>query len=158
MRICIVYDSRRGSTARVAEVIGRALKEEGAEVSVKSVNEDIEVENCDLVIIGAPIYYERPLPGIVKFVEAKNGLEGKKVAVFILCIADRFGRLGKGYTERRYVGLMLRGLKTEPIGVRVFDGWIFGENEKTLKEAGEWAKRLMTALKRGEKLGIEHPG
>ncbi|WP_297437524.1 flavodoxin domain-containing protein [Thermococcus sp.] len=77
------------------------------------VTENPDVESCDLMVIGAPVYYERPLPGVKEFLLSKNDLEGKAIAVFILCIADKFGKLGKKYTEARYMRLM-----TEPIKVR----------------------------------------
>jgi len=88
MRACIVYGTKRGATAKVAKLIGETLRGLGAEVIVKPVQE-ASIEDCDLVVVGTPIYYERPLQEVMRFLDENEGLEGKKVAVFILCIASR---------------------------------------------------------------------
>ncbi|ALM75486.1 flavodoxin family protein [Thermococcus barophilus] len=156
MRVCIVYNTKRGSTERVARAMAKAV--EGiAEVRVFRVTENPDVESCDLIVIGAPIYYERPLPSVIEFIRSRNGLESKRVAVFILCIADKFGKLGKKYTEARYMRLMTEPIKGEIIAKRVFDGWILKEDPKTIREAENWIKRVLDAFKSGEELGIEHP-
>ncbi len=158
MKICIIYSTRRGSTRKVVRIMAEAIRD-SAEVRVSHVKENPEIKNCDLIIVGAPIYYESPLAEVREFITQHNGLEGKKVAVFILCIADRFGKFGKRYTERRYINTMCKLVKGEIIARKVFDGWILNENEKTLVEAGKWAKRVVEALKHGEVIqGIEHSG
>lgn len=157
MRICILYDTKRGSTEKVALKIGEALKEK-AEIKVERVSNSFRVENCDLIIIGTPIYYERPLPSVINFIRSKNGLEDKKVAIFILCIADKFGEFGKKYTEKRYIRLMANPIKGEIIARKAFDGWILNENPKTLEDAKQWALRVLEAFQ-SEKIiaGVEHP-
>jgi menaquinone-dependent protoporphyrinogen oxidase len=158
MKVCIVYDSRRGSTEKVARAMERALRERGFEARAWSAGQNPDVDDCDLVVIGAPIYYERPLPGIRRFIASKNGLKGKRVAVFILCIADRFGKLGRRYTERRYLRMMTEPIEGRIIAARVFDGWIMGENKGTIEEARDWIMRVVKAFEDGRELGIEHPG
>ncbi len=148
MRMCVVYATRRGSTKRVAEVIAEELKRMDVEVKLTNVNENPPVEDCDLLILGAPVYYEGPLPEIRRFVELHNGLKGKNVALFMLCIAEKFGNAGKYYTERRYLRLMVEPIVGEVVAQKVFEGWIFKENLKTIEEAREWARRLFRLLRR----------
>ena len=150
MRVCIVYDSRRGSTERVARAMENALRERGFDARVWSVKENPDVDDCDLIILGAPIYYERPLTEIRRFVESKNGFKGKRIAVFILCIAQKFGRLGKEYTERRYLRMMSDPIKGKIIAARAFEGWLFGENNITIVEAQTWAVKVAEAGTKGE--------
>lgn len=156
MRVCIVYDTKRGSTERVARAMAKAVGGI-AKVGVFGVTENPDVERYDLIVIGAPVYYERPLPEVKEFLLSKNGLEEKAIAVFILCIADKFGKLGKKYTERRYLRMMTEHIRGRIIAVRVFDGWILREDPKTIGEAENWIKRVLDAFKSGEELGIEHP-
>ena len=150
MRVCIVYDSRRGSTERVARAMENALRERGFDARAWSVKENPDVDDCDLIILGAPIYYERPLTEIRRFVESKNGFKGKRIAVFILCIAQKFGRLGKEYTERRYLRMMSDPIKGKIIAARAFEGWLFGENNITIAEARTWAVKVAEAGTKGE--------
>ncbi|WP_148883353.1 flavodoxin family protein [Thermococcus aciditolerans] len=150
MRVCIVYESRRGSTEMVARAIEKALRDNGFDAQTWSVGQNPEVDDCDLVIIGTPIYYERPLPQVVRFIEEKSGLEGKRVAVFILAMAQKFGKLGKEYTERRYLRLMMEPIKGRVVSARAFDGWLFRENEATIVEAGAWAVEVARLCKGGE--------
>ncbi len=156
MRVCIVYESLRGSTGKVAKAMAEAVSER-AEVRVVRASENPDVEDCDLVIVGTPIYYERPLPEVREFLLSKNGLEGKPVAVFILCIADRFGKLGKRYTERRYLRMMTENIGGRIIAIKVLNGWILNENQKTVEGARDWIKRVLDAFESGGELGIEHP-
>ena len=62
MKVCIIYDTKRGSTTYFAKWIKEGFEEIKADldVDVKRVN---EVENFDyeLFVIGSPIYWERPL-------------------------------------------------------------------------------------------------
>ncbi|NJE76368.1 flavodoxin family protein [Thermococcus sp. ES12] len=158
MKVCIIYDSERGSTEKVARVMADAIGGR-VEVKVLRATENPDIEDCSLVIVGAPIYYERPLPSVKNFILSKDGLKGKNVAVFILCIADKFGRLGKAYTERRYMRLIAEPIKGRIIARKVFDGWILKENPETLREAQEWIKRVLEAYERENVLEeIEHPG
>ena len=66
MRACIVYGTRRGSTEAVARAMAVTINGL-AEVEVFSVAEDPALEECDLVVIGAPIYYERPILEVMEF-------------------------------------------------------------------------------------------
>jgi menaquinone-dependent protoporphyrinogen oxidase len=145
MKACIVYGTKRGATAKVAKLIGETLQALGVDVVVRTVKE-ASIEDCDLVVVGTPIYYERPLQEVMRFLDENEGLEGKKVAVFILCIASRFGKLGRAYTERQYVRKVLEHLRTEPVSVKVFEGWILSEKKDTLREARRWAKELWSLM------------
>lgn len=126
------------------------------EVFVEDAKNMPDVSPCDLVVLGSPIYYEKALPSVRKFVE-KNDLSGKKVALFIMCLADKFGKIGVKYTENRYVKLASEGIKGDIIAIRVFRGWILKEDKKTIEEGKEWIKRVSTAMEKGEKIPvIEH--
>ncbi len=108
-----------------------------------------DISSCDLVIVGTPIYYEKPLPCIREFID-KNEMEGKKVALFLMSIADKFGKKSVKYTENRYAGLTKDGIKGDVIAIRVFHGWMLKEDKKTMEEGKEWMKRVLDAFENGK--------
>jgi len=88
----IIYSTRRGSTELIAREIARGLG--GAELVNLSKGRPKSLS--DFVVVGSPIYYERPLPEVTDFIRCTRGLGRRVVAVFIVCIADVFGFLGGG--------------------------------------------------------------
>lgn len=93
MKAIILYDSQSigGSTDRLIESIGKKLAESGAYVEKArcKTNGDFSfVEEFDLVVLGAPIYYllvASNLSGALSQSNLKTVLKGKKVALFVLC-------------------------------------------------------------------------
>ncbi|MFA4701401.1 flavodoxin family protein [Pyrococcus kukulkanii] len=133
----IVYSTRRGSTKKIAEAIAEGLGDEAF-----NLREEWPEELEDFIVLGTPIYYERPLPEVLEFIRRNDGLEGKVIAVFVVCMADLFGVLGKRYAEFRYLNLVKREIKGDVIDERIFRGWIRKENSRTIKEAYSWGLEL----------------
>ncbi|MFA4646223.1 flavodoxin domain-containing protein [Pyrococcus kukulkanii] len=133
----IVVSTRRGSTKRIAEAIAEGLGDIVVDLR-KEWPEELE----DFIVLGTPIYYEKPLPEVLEFIRRNDGLKGKVVAVFVVCMADIFGVLGKRYAEFRYLNLVKRGIKGDIIDERIFRGWIRKENSRTIKEAYSWGREL----------------
>lgn len=87
-RTLVVHDSRYGSTAEVADQIGRTLAAAGRDVAVRHVEEVESVDGFDLVIIGSPIRFENWMPGAAGFVAAhREQLASTAVAFFFTCLA-----------------------------------------------------------------------
>jgi hypothetical protein len=86
MRVLIVYDtvSSIKLTAKVAETIGRVLKEKGIDTdsfSVKDVDKAI-VKNYDCLVAGSPTMYLRASKGICSFLmacQARSFLESEEL-------------------------------------------------------------------------------
>ncbi len=93
IRAIILFDSRTsgGSTEKLIDAIGRELAATGAYVEkakCKSTGDYSFVEEFDLVIMGAPIYYllvSSQLLGALIQSNLKKYLAGKKVALFLTC-------------------------------------------------------------------------
>lgn len=88
MKVLIVYDtvSPMRLTAKVAETIGRALKEKGIEVVsffVKDVDKTV-VKDYDCLVAGAPTMYFRASKGIRRFLDGlpRKEFSGKLAAAF----------------------------------------------------------------------------
>ncbi|AFK21613.1 flavodoxin domain-containing protein [Pyrococcus sp. ST04] len=134
----IIYSTRRGSTEKIAIAIARGMGEE----NIVNLKRKLPEELDDFIVIGSPIYYERPLPEVLRFIEENNGLKDKVVAVFIVCMADIFGVVGRRYAERKYLGLLKEKIKGDVIDEKIFRGWLINENKKTIIDAQRWGEEL----------------
>jgi menaquinone-dependent protoporphyrinogen oxidase len=87
-RILVAYASRKGSTAEIAQAIGKELVSAGHTVDVIEMKTVTTVEGYTAVIIGAPVYMGKVDTDISKFV-AKNRdhLASIPVAAFAVGIA-----------------------------------------------------------------------
>ena len=67
-RTLVAYASRAGSTAEVAEAIGRTLAEDGAQVDVRLVKEVADLSPYRAVVAGSAIQGGKWLPEAMQFV------------------------------------------------------------------------------------------
>jgi menaquinone-dependent protoporphyrinogen oxidase len=87
-RILIAYDTIHGSTAEVADKIGKELCSRGFKVDVRFVGNTSSIEEYDAVILGSAIYEFNWLPDARRFLRNYYAdLSSKPVAVFIVCSA-----------------------------------------------------------------------
>jgi multimeric flavodoxin WrbA len=93
MKALILFDSKTsgGSTEKLIDTIGLELAKTGAYVEkakCKSKGDYSFVQDFDVVIMGAPIYYlmvSSELLGALLQSNLKKFLHGKKVALFLTC-------------------------------------------------------------------------
>ncbi len=86
-RMLVAYDSKLGSTAEVANFMGRVLSEQGATIAVKPLSQVDELETYHSVIIGSAIRYDRWLPDATAFVkENRTALSNVPVSFFFTCL------------------------------------------------------------------------
>ncbi len=64
-KVLIAYATRNGSTAEIAEAVGKELKAAGHNVEVKEMKTVTSVEGYTAIVIGAPMY-------AAKYIEAKK--------------------------------------------------------------------------------------
>ncbi|USS40150.1 flavodoxin domain-containing protein [Thermococcus aggregans] len=143
MKVCIVYDSKHGTTEKVAEAIREAI-EKYASVEVKRASNVETLKDCELIIIGTPIYYERPLKSVLEFLEKHSAeLEDKKTAVFIVCFAVAFGSLVRWHIQNHYIKPLVEKIPGEIIGTLVLKGGIGSVSEGEIEKAKRWAIKLL---------------
>lgn len=125
-RALVVFDSRHGSTAEVAERIGQVLTATGQTAFVRHVA-DVDVDDLgdvDLVVIGGAIRFDRWMPGAAAFVrDHRRQLADVPTACFFTCLAlsrpsDASTRSADRYEQR------IRAIapEVEPIAVGRFAG------------------------------------
>ncbi len=86
-KILVTYASRAGSTAGVAEAIGRTLSEGGVQVDVFPMNEVKDLSPYRAVVAGSAIRGSKWLPEAMQFMQThQSTLAQKPFAMFTVCI------------------------------------------------------------------------
>jgi len=86
-KILVTYASRAGSTAGVAEAIGKTLAESGAQVDVIPMNDVKDLSPYRAVVAGSAIRKSKWLPEAVQFIHThRSALAQKPFAMFTVCI------------------------------------------------------------------------
>jgi menaquinone-dependent protoporphyrinogen oxidase len=95
-RILVTYASVAGSTAGVAEAIGKSLSEGGAQVDVVPMKNVIDITPYQAVVAGSAIHGQKWLPEAIQFVEDhKSELSSKPFACFMVCITLSMANSGQ---------------------------------------------------------------
>jgi menaquinone-dependent protoporphyrinogen oxidase len=88
LRALVTYESQFGSTAEVADAIGRALGGSGRQVEVRHVGAVDTIAEYDLVIVGGAIQYDLWMPGAADFVRAHRRQLATTPSAFVFtCLA-----------------------------------------------------------------------
>ncbi len=85
--VLVTYASRSGSTAGVAEVIGKTLADIGLPVEVLPMQEVTDLASYRAVIAGSAIQAAQWLPEAMQFMQAHQAtLKQKPFAAFLVCM------------------------------------------------------------------------
>ncbi len=85
--ILVTYASRTGSTAGVAEAIGKTLTEAGAQVDVRPMGDVTDLTPYRAVVAGSAIQNKQWLPEAMQFVQThRAALAEKPFAAFLVCM------------------------------------------------------------------------
>ena len=86
-KILVTYASRAGSTAGIAEAIGKTLAESGSQVDVIPMNEVQDLSPYQAVVAGSAIRGSKWLPEAMEFIKThRTELAQKPFAEFTVCI------------------------------------------------------------------------
>ncbi len=86
-RILVTYASAMGSTAQVADAIGKTLAESGLAVDVLPVQEVHDLTPYQAVVAGSAIHGQQWLPEAIQFVQThRTALASKPFAAFLVCM------------------------------------------------------------------------
>ena len=86
-KVLVTYASRLGSTAGVAQVIGKTLAENGAQVDVLPMQEVQDLAPYNAVVAGSAIRGGEWLPEAMQFVQThQTALSQKPFATFLVCM------------------------------------------------------------------------
>jgi menaquinone-dependent protoporphyrinogen oxidase len=83
VKALVVYGSKYGSTAEIAEKIGHTLMESGMSVDVTSAKKAGSPESYDVIVIGSALYIGQWRKEVIKYIKKnQDTLKTKKVWVF----------------------------------------------------------------------------
>jgi menaquinone-dependent protoporphyrinogen oxidase len=120
-KILVTYASRTGSTAGVAEAIGKTLAEHGAEVDVRAMQDVSDPRPYKAVIAGSAIQDRQWLPEAMDFVRANRAaLNGVPTAVFLVCMTLAMRR--GNYRDQVSAWLDPVRVLVKPVSVGLFPG------------------------------------
>jgi menaquinone-dependent protoporphyrinogen oxidase len=86
-KILVTYASRLGSTAGVAEAIGKSLADSGAQVDVLPMKDVTDLEPYQAVVAGSAIRNKKWLPEAMQFMQSHQAtLARKPFAAFLVCM------------------------------------------------------------------------
>ncbi len=144
MKALVVYGSKRGGTAGLAEMVGRALSDEGLDVTVRSAAERIPgVASYDAVVIGGALYANRWHRHARRFVRRHAAdLRGTKVWLFS---SGPIGDDAPPASEMEPVAHVRRAMdRVGAVGHQTFGGRLspdargFPASAMAKKMAGDW--------------------
>ena len=86
-KILVAYGTAAGSTGEVAEAIAEEMKQLGAQVEVKPVEEIRSVDNFDAIVVGTAVRAFRILPKTKRFLKRqRKAFQKVPVAYFLVCL------------------------------------------------------------------------
>lgn len=137
-RILVAYDSVYGSTAEIAEHIGKELGKEGNAVDVHRLGEVRKLTDYQAVILGSPIMTQKVTEETILVLQRfHTELSERPLALFVVCLSVRSG--SSSARERvisNCVDPLLKDYgKIKPLSIGVFAGVLdFDKYVGTAKE------------------------
>lgn len=125
-RILVAYASEFGSTVEIAETIGQALRDRGAQVDVRAIVDVATLAPYSAAIIGSAIYNGAWLPEAVHFVEIHAAaLSRMPTAYFVVCATMREDTPEHRQGARSFLDPVLAQIpQVRPIDIGLFAGKI----------------------------------
>jgi len=120
-KILVAYATRAGSTAEIADFVGKTMSKHGATVDVKPMKSVTNLTGYAAVVLGSGIRAGQPYPEIKNLVKQyKNELKTMPVALFVVCMTLK----NDTPENRKIVDAYLNPLrrKIKPVDVGLFAG------------------------------------
>lgn len=138
-RVLVVYGTKSGCTAGVAERIGSALAAAGVSVDVAPAEENPDPAGYDGVIVGSGVRVGQWHATTKEWVaENADALKVRPTALYTVCLTVATDQ-DKVEEVRAYTDPILAGSGIEPIDIGLFGGWFepkrFSFIERTVLKA-----------------------
>ena len=123
-KILVAYASEYGSTASVADAIGKELCNKGASVDVRLAKKVTNLSIYRAVIVGSPVYKGKWMPDAVKFLKENSGMLSKiPVAYFIVCMTMQNPTEDNRQKALAYLDPVLHSVpQIKPVKIGLFAG------------------------------------
>jgi menaquinone-dependent protoporphyrinogen oxidase len=117
-KILVAYGTRAGSTAEVADAVGKKLAQGGAIVDVKSVKNVHDINGYQAIVLGSAIRAGHVLPEILDFVKQhKSDLQKLPVAYFVVGMTLREDTPEKRKIVNAYLDPLRAEITTVDVGL-----------------------------------------
>ncbi len=149
-RILVAYATKCGSTAEVAELVGKLLGETGAQVDVRRAHQVRDVSAYTAVVLGTAIRMCHPLGEMTSFVNAKQKmLYRMPVALFSVGLMMRVDTPENRQKAQGFLtplisqfdslaGLGLFGGKVDYSKLPFYYRWMFSQDKSGEISEGDW--------------------
>jgi menaquinone-dependent protoporphyrinogen oxidase len=123
--VLVVFDTKNGSTAGVAEVIAARLREDGVPAEVRAVRAAKDLSGLALLVVGAPLYSGRWLAGGHRLLKrlGKMSLESRpQLAVFALGPRSDEGPESWARPREQFQRALAKHPSVKPVSTALFGG------------------------------------
>ena len=127
MNVLVIYGTRWGGTAEVAQKIGQTLTQEGCTVEVLNAKKNQKkLESYDLFIIGTGMRADKWTKETLVFLDKNTTiLQNKKTALFVSCqMADREEPEIREKAKKQYLQDIAERYGLKPIAYGFFGGFL----------------------------------
>ncbi len=139
-KVLVVYASKVGSTAQVAQAIADVLAEGGIRTDVRAVAETRSVKDYGAVVLGSAIRFGKVLPEVQRFVEAnRSDLLKVPVAYFVCCMTLQDDTQANRETVRAYLDPLVT--LVPPVDFALFAGTV------DVKKLAPMLRAMVNAMK-----------
>lgn len=151
-KILIAYASQYGSTAEVAQAIGKALQEEGCLTKTEWVAQIDKIDEYDAIIIGSAIQFDKWMPEATDFVlQHQDQLSKLPVAYFFTCLTlsrsnEKTERQASGYADK----LLALSPTVKPVSIGRFAGTLNFSKMSIFRRTLFRSFSLVTGIKEGD--------
>jgi menaquinone-dependent protoporphyrinogen oxidase len=177
-RILVAYASWAGSTAEVAEAIGKELGAASGGAVVRPAGDVMDVEPYSAVVLGSAVHAGRLHRDAVAFVSRhRQALAKVPVAYFVVCLTMKEDTPDHRRTSEGFLKALRDGFpEIHPVAIGLFGGAVRNDDASLAKlpvaqrlivrmmkkaagdfrdwdEIGRWARELAGSLSRGEPAG-----
>ncbi len=120
-KILVAYGTAAGSTTEVAEAVGEEMRQGGAQVDVRAVEDIKDITEYDAVVLGSAVRAFHLLGKTRKFLRKhKKQLQQKPVAYFVVCLTMKEDTPENVEQTKKFAKPMFQ--VTEPVSLGLFGG------------------------------------
>lgn len=164
-RVLITYASPKGSTAEIAQAIGKELQSAGYGIDVIEIKLVTSLEGYNAVVIGGPFYMGNVVGDIRKFVgKNRDALTKVPVAGFGVGVApvgknptdidNAIKKLYKNFEPLKPVAVTIFAGKLDPEKLSMFQKWMVGKVKAPIGDFRDWEAIASWAIELQKKLGV----
>jgi menaquinone-dependent protoporphyrinogen oxidase len=150
IRILVAYASPKGSTAEIAQAVGKELQSAGFEVEVKEMKSVVSVDGYQAVVIGGPFYLGKVVGDVGKFKgKYLDNLAKVPFAAFGVGVApvgknsqdidNAMKKLQKTLEPLKPVALTIFAGKIDLEKLSIIQKWMVGKVKAPVGDFREWS-------------------